>query len=134
MTMLTSDSTLPLAPALVVKATALLGIANMLQFRLFRQESAATSHLDGTIAYDCVLQLPVIVLVGPAWTIEIPAVPGRVSATLPPLPVDPGSEMANPEASPVAALESAPTPARTFTISSAAALVLVHGTGAMGLL
>ena len=72
MTMLTADSTLLVALALVVKATALLGIAAIMQLVVFRRASAATHHLVWTIALVSVLLLPVVSLVGPVWTFNIP--------------------------------------------------------------
>ena len=65
----------------LVKATALLGIAAIMQIVLFRRASAATRHLVWTIAIVSVLLLPVVSLVGPAWTVEIPAAQRPVSVT-----------------------------------------------------
>ena len=56
--MFTIDPTLLVALAVVVKATALLGIAAIMQLVVFRRASAATRHLVWTFALVSVLLLP----------------------------------------------------------------------------
>ncbi len=132
--MLTSDSTLPVVVALIVKTTALLGVAAILQFGVFRRASAATRHLVWTVALVSVILLPVVSLIGPAWTVEIPAAPSPVQTTMPPVPADAQLEVANAPASPVVAFETTSAPARAVTISWSAALAIVYGAGVIGLL
>ena len=93
--MITADPTLLVALAVVVKATALLGIAAIMQLVVFRRASAATRHLVWTIALVSVLLLPVVSLVGPAWTVEIPAAQRPVSVTPVATSADAPLEIAN---------------------------------------
>ena len=134
MTMFTADPTLLAALAVVVKATALLGIAALMQIVVFRRASAATRHLVWTIALVSVLLLPVVSLVGPTWTVEIPAAQKPVSVTPVETSADAPLEIANGPASPVIAFESTPAPPRAANVSWSAALVLVYCAGAIGLL
>jgi beta-lactamase regulating signal transducer with metallopeptidase domain len=134
MTMFTTDSTLLVALALVVKATALLAIAAVAQLVVFRRASAATRHLVWTIALGSVLLLPVVSLVGPAWTFEIPAAPEAVAATPAATPSDARLEIAPSPAPRDVARESTPTPPPAWNVSWSAALILVHGAGTMALL
>jgi beta-lactamase regulating signal transducer with metallopeptidase domain len=133
MTMLTVDPTLLVALTVVVKATVLLGIVAMMQLVVFRRASAATRHLVWTIALVGVLLLPVVSLVGPAWTVEIP-VQRPVSVTPEATPAEAPLEIAGGPASPVIALESAPVPAPAPNLSWSAALIIVYCAGAFGLL
>ena len=81
--MITADPTLLVALAVVVKATALLGIAAIMQLVVFRRASAATRHLVWTIALVSALLLPIVSLVGPAWTVHT----ARNGSSLPGTPV-----------------------------------------------
>ncbi len=132
--MITADPTLLVALAVVVKATALLGIAAIMQLVVFRRASAATRHLVWTIALVSVLLLPVVSLVGPAWTVEIPAAQRPVSVTPVATSADAPLEIANGPASPVIALESTPAPPRAANVSWSAAFIIVYCAGAIGLL
>ena len=132
--MFTGDPTLLVALAVVVKATALLGIAAIMQIVIFRRASAATRHLVWTIALVSVLLLPVVSLVGPAWTVEIPAAQRPVSVAPVATSADAPLEIANGPASPVIAVESTPAPPRAANVSWSAALILVYCAGAIGLL
>ena len=132
--MITTDPTLLVALAVVVKATALLGIAAIMQLVVFRRASAATRHLVWTIALVSVLLLPVVSLVGPAWTVEIPAAQKPVSVTPAATSADAPLEIANGPASPVIALESTPAPPRAANVSWSAAFIIVYCAGAIGLL
>ena len=132
--MITTDPTLLVALAVVVKATALLGIAAIMQLVVFRRASAATRHLVWTIALVSVLLLPVVSLVGPAWTVEIPAAQTPVSVTPVATSVDAPLEIANGPASPVIARESTPAPPRAANVSWSTAFIIVYCAGAIGLL
>lgn len=132
--MLTADSTLLVGLALVVKATALLGIAALAQLVVFRRASAATRHLVWTIALVSVLVLPVVSWMGPSWNVEIPVAKAPVSATPPATSAEAPLAIAAAPASPVVATESTPAPERATLISWSAALILVHGAGALLLL
>ena len=132
--MITTDPTLLVALAVVVKATALIGIAAVMQLIVFGRASAATRHLLWTIALVSVLLLPVVSLVGPAWTIEIPAAEKPVTVTPAPTFADAPLEIANGPSSPVIALESAPAPPRAANVSWSAAFLIVYCAGAIGLL
>ena len=132
--MITTDPTLLVALAVVVKATALIGIAAIMQLVVFRRASAATRHLLWTIALVSVLLLPVVSLVGPAWTIEIPAAEKPVTVTPAPTSADAPLEIANGPSSPVIALESTPAPPRAANVSWSAAFLIVYCAGAIGLL
>jgi beta-lactamase regulating signal transducer with metallopeptidase domain len=132
--MITTDPTLLVALAVVVKATALLGIAAIMQLVVFRRASAATRHLVWTIALVGVLLLPVVSLVGPAWTVEIPAAQKPVPVTPVVTFADAPLEIATVAASPVTAVESTPAAPRAPSVSWSAALILVYCAGAIALL
>jgi beta-lactamase regulating signal transducer with metallopeptidase domain len=134
MTMVTADPTLLVALAVVVKATALLGIAAIMQLVVFRRASAATRHLVWTIALVSVLLLPVVSLVGPAWTVEIPAATKPVSVVPVATSEDAPLEIATAPASPVIASESTPALPRAANVSWSLALIIVYCAGAIGLL
>ena len=132
--MFTIDPTLLVALAVVVKATALLGMAAIMQLVVFRRASAATRHLVWTFALVSVLLLPVVSVVGPAWIIEIPASPKPVSVTPAATSADAPLEIVNGPASPVIARESTPAPPRAAKVSWSAAFIIVYCAGAIGLL
>lgn len=57
----------------VIKATAILGVAALVQLLLRRRASAATRHFIWTSAAACLLALPLIVFLVPTWHVVVPA-------------------------------------------------------------
>ena len=69
------DSAVSTGLWIVLKASALLGVAAIVQAALYRRASAATRHHIWTLAVLGVLLLPVMSFVLPGWAVVIPAAP-----------------------------------------------------------
>jgi beta-lactamase regulating signal transducer with metallopeptidase domain len=111
-----------------VKATVLLGVAALVQTRLYRRSSAATRHFVWTLAIIALLVLPAAVVVLPEWAVvqrTIPAV--QPVAGLPDLAV---------ESAPltIAAVDQAPAGSRSVWLTWPAAALGVYVLGVIAML
>ncbi len=118
---------------LALKASALLGVAAIVQAALYRRASAATRHHIWTLAMLGVLLLPVMSFVLPAWAVAIPAAPAAAEV----VPVDSRADLRVAGTSATIAmargLESpAAAPATAFPWSIA--LIGIYAAGALGML
>jgi beta-lactamase regulating signal transducer with metallopeptidase domain len=86
MSTLFADSPATAALWIVIKASALLGVAAIVQTVLHRRASAATRHLVLSLAIASVLVLPAASLLAPEWTVVVRTVPANEPASpIPPL-------------------------------------------------
>lgn len=95
MSALLSDSTASAIVWIVIKASALLGVAAIVQAVLFRRPSAATRHLVWALALAGVLVLPALSLVLPAWPVIVRSAPAPANRTQPVDRIDPPSDLAS---------------------------------------
>ena len=73
------DSAVSTGLWIVLKASALLGVAAIVQAALYRRASAATRHHIWTLAVLGVLLLPVMSFVLPTWAVVMPAAPAAAA-------------------------------------------------------
>ena len=105
---------------LIVKATALVGIAALLQMLLMRRASAAARHLVWMSALVCLLLLPVAAGFLPSWPVSVAVIP-MTGSTDPALLV-PGHPSSPLQVRPVAVPElESPGPSIAAQVESAAA-------------
>ena len=130
------DSAVSTGLWIVLEASALLGVAVIVQAALYRRASAATRHHIWTLAVLGVLLLPVMSFVLPRWAVVIPAAP---AADVTPFDGRAGSPVVV-TSSPVppiamtAGVESPSAPAGAAAFPWSVAFVAIYAAGAFGML
>ncbi len=133
MSTLVVDSTVSTAIWIVVKASALLGIAGLIQLLLFRRVSAATRHLIWALAIVGLLLLPLASLVLPAWPVTIPAAPQSTEPAAIAAPAIEAPDVARASASVEVTEESAGSKPRGIDISWSTVVAGGYATGVLAM-
>jgi beta-lactamase regulating signal transducer with metallopeptidase domain len=119
---------------IALKASALIGVAAIVQAVLYRRASAATRHHIWTLAVLGVLLLPAASFVLPDWAVVMSSAPAAAAVT----PLDDRVEMpvvVTTSPAPMAAgLESPPAAGRATTFPWSVALIGIYAAGALGML
>jgi beta-lactamase regulating signal transducer with metallopeptidase domain len=109
------DSTFAMVLWLIVKATAFAGFAAIVQMLFMRRASAAARHLVWMAVLVCLLLLPVVSRILPAWQVSVGALPGSKDPALRP---DAGPTVAVTLDSPTLSIASATAPVESTAAPS----------------
>jgi len=129
------DSTMSAALWITIKASALLGVAAIVQAVMYRRASAAMRHLVWTLAIVGVLLLPILSLALPEWAVVVRTAVTEIADRAPVVSsVEESAALARPSASLAASAEAAPVAQLGVTFSWATVIASVYAAGVLVML